>query len=72
MNPPNFVTGSFSFYNADRDPTASEPYINIGYFASSLILLWKNSTTGVLWLLKDAFDNDDGTYNLTWVQFTVE
>lgn len=68
---PNYVTGALNYYAADRDPTASEPTINTGYFNAIQILWWKNTSTGDVWLLKDAVDNGDGTFSLTWVMISV-
>ena len=71
-DPPNSVSGAFNFYNADRNPTANEPSILAGLLVPQQILMWKNTATGVLFFLKSATDNGDGTYTLTWVQFTFE
>ena len=69
MSDPNYVTGSFSYYNADRDPTSSEPLIISGYLDPGMILFWKNTVTGSLFLLTNA--TADSPPILTWVKLSL-
>lgn len=69
MSDPNFVTGSFSFYNADRDPTSNEPLLNPGYFDPGQILFWKNTLSGDIFLLVNA--TSDTIPVLTWGKISL-
>jgi hypothetical protein len=66
LDDPSYVSGAFNFYNADRDPTSSEPVIITGLLDPSQILLWKNIANGNLWYLINA--TSDSPAVLTWVE----
>jgi hypothetical protein len=68
LDEPSYVTGSFNFYNADRDPTSNEPVIIAGLLDPSQILFWKNTTNGNLWILVSA--TSDSPAVLSWAKIS--